>query len=88
MKLFEDMIQAAQTGTREEFVASNREWYVDAVKDQAAGECRDCLEKKPLHRWLGGFDLICEDCDEIRRKDYDDWDDERAHQRMHAAGRM
>jgi hypothetical protein len=46
------------------------------------------LEKKPLHRWLGGFDLICEDCDEIRRKDYDDWDDERAHQRMHAAGRM
>jgi hypothetical protein len=88
MNLFENMNRAAQNGTREEFVQANRDWYADAIKDQAAGECRDCLQKRPLHRWLSSYDLICEECDGIRRADYDAWYDEMDHQRAHAAGRL
>jgi hypothetical protein len=86
MNLFENMNQAAQHGSREEFVQANRAWFEAAVRTEV---CTDCgTSARPLHPWLGRRELVCEPCDEDRRSSYESWLDEMDHQRAHAAGRL
>ena len=80
MTLFEKMLEAAKNGTQEEFRDANRVWYEAAVQTEV---CTDCgTSTAPLHPWLGHREPLCEECDEIRRRDYDHYLDEIAHQRM------
>lgn len=82
MSPFAKLQEAIKSGTPGEVKAARMDWQADMSR--ACG----CCGKSgiPLHAFLGIGERVCEPCDADIRAGHEEWADQQAHERLHAAG--